>query len=355
MTMLPAIDTLGFWHRFLRMFIAVVATGLLGTAYAQVPTLYAYNATNNHLISFSAATPGTLISDVAFSLLPSEILLGLEIRPATGDLYALAAVPPNVGRLLKINRANGAITQIGASLTTPMPTTAMYGLAFNPLVDRLRVVNNAGLNLRINPDSGAIVGTDTSLAYAAADVHFNAVPNVAHVAYTNTVGAPNTTAYAIDIGLNILVTIGSIGGTTSPNGGALNTIGSLGLGIGSASGGFDIRAGGNAAYAALRVGGVSTLYTINLATGAATVVGDIGNGSNEINGLTIPRLHPCLDLDGDGLLDPMTDGLMLLRAMFGLTGTAVTNNALPTPTPPRSTWAAIQTFANANCGTFFKP
>jgi hypothetical protein len=41
--------------------------------------------------------------------------------------------------------------------------------------------------------------------------------------------------------------------------------------------------------------------------------------------------------------------------MFGLTGTAVTNNALPAPTPPRSTWAAIQAFSNANCGTFFKP
>ena len=35
-----------------------------------------------------------------------------------------------------------------------------------------------------------------------------------------------------------------------------------------------------------------------------------------------------LDIDGNGTTDALTDGLMLLRAMFGLTGVAVTNNSV---------------------------
>ena len=46
----------------------------------------------------------------------------------------------------------------------------------------------------------------------------------------------------------------------------------------------------------------------------------------------------------------MLDGLVLLRALFGLTGTAVTNGiAFPQGTS-RATWDAIKTHLNANCG-----
>ena len=63
----------------------------------------------------------------------------------------------------------------------------------------------------------------------------------------------------------------------------------------------------------------------------------------------------CLDLDGNGKFDALTDGLMLIRAMFGLTGTAVTNGAIVGPSVPRPTWAAIRTYLNSNCGTSFAP
>ena len=62
-----------------------------------------------------------------------------------------------------------------------------------------------------------------------------------------------------------------------------------------------------------------------------------------------------LDIDGSGgAPNPLTDGLMLVRAMLGLTGTAVTNGAI-IGTPPRNTWALIQPYLNANCGTNFLP
>jgi hypothetical protein len=62
-----------------------------------------------------------------------------------------------------------------------------------------------------------------------------------------------------------------------------------------------------------------------------------------------------LDLDGNGSVDALTDGLMILRAMFGLTGTAVTNGAIGGGKPIRTSWAQIQPYLNGNCGTGFVP
>ena len=69
-----------------------------------------------------------------------------------------------------------------------------------------------------------------------------------------------------------------------PNGGVLTAVGSLGVNT-STDVAFDISPLDNTAFAALNVGGVSGLYTINLVTGAATPIGTIGTGT-VITGLT---------------------------------------------------------------------
>jgi hypothetical protein len=62
-----------------------------------------------------------------------------------------------------------------------------------------------------------------------------------------------------------------------------------------------------------------------------------------------------LDIDGSGgAPNAVSDGLMLVRAMLGFTGTAVTNGAI-FGTPPRNTWALIRAYLNSNCGTSFAP
>ena len=62
-----------------------------------------------------------------------------------------------------------------------------------------------------------------------------------------------------------------------------------------------------------------------------------------------------LDIDGSGgAPNAASDGLMLVRAMLGFTGTAVTNGAI-IGTPPRNTWALIRTYLNDNCGSNFLP
>ena len=69
-----------------------------------------------------------------------------------------------------------------------------------------------------------------------------------------------------------------------------------------------------------------------------------------------PALIPgcSLDVDGNGTQDALTDGLLIMRSLFGLTGTAVTNGALGA-TPARGDWASIRTYLNGSCGANFAP
>jgi hypothetical protein len=62
----------------------------------------------------------------------------------------------------------------------------------------------------------------------------------------------------------------------------------------------------------------------------------------------------CLDADGNGHLDALTDGLIILRALFGLTGASVSNNAVGSGAS-HTTWADIRAHLNTDCGTAFAP
>ncbi len=55
-----------------------------------------------------------------------------------------------------------------------------------------------------------------------------------------------------------------------------------------------------------------------------------------------------MDVDGDGKVLPTTDGLILMRAMMGMTGTAVSDAAMPGS--PRSDWVSIRNFLVNVCG-----
>ncbi len=152
----------------------------------------------------------------------------------------------------------------------------MFGIDFNPMVDRIRVVSTGGSNRRIHPTTGAVVAVDSTLSYAAGDPNFGTDPNVSGVAYTNNFpGAASTILYDIDVTLDILV-------IQSPaNAGTLITVGPLGVDTDTPVG-FDIVTvgGSNSAYASLTAPAATTsgLYTINFATGAASLIGTIGGG-----------------------------------------------------------------------------
>jgi len=87
------------------------------------------------------------------------------------------------------------------------------------------------------------------------------------------------------------------------------------------------------------------------ATGSATFV----MGSLPVTLYAKWSPSPCsLDVDGNNFVDPLTDGLLLMRAMFGLTGDAVTLGALGA-NANRNTWEAIRSFLNTQCGGNFSP
>jgi hypothetical protein len=72
-----------------------------------------------------------------------------------------------------------------------------------------------------------------------------------------------------------------------PNNGTLNTVGSLGVDT-TGNVGFDIFACENVGYAALTLNGATTsnFYRINLATGAASLIGTINIGDT-IRGIAL--------------------------------------------------------------------
>ena len=141
------------------------------------------------------------------------------------------------------------------------------------MIDRIRVVAETNTNTVLHPDTGAGTGV-TSLFYPAGDPNVGVDPNVVDSAYTNSVaGASSTQLYGIDTALDILVTQANSAGT-------LGTVGPLGINVVSV-GGFDISPVGNQiAYAALLPANAtnSRLYSINLATGAASPLGEINGG-----------------------------------------------------------------------------
>lgn len=243
----------------------------------RVETIFAVNA-NNQLLRFNNGTPGNVAAIPILGLQGGEQVLGIDFRPATGQLFALTSA----SRVYTLDTTSGAATPVGnAPLATPLNGTA-FGFDFNPVPDRIRVVSDNEQNLRLNPNNGTIAATDTTLAYAAGDTNANANPNIVGAAYTNNVaGTATTTLYVIDSNLDILALQGSIGGTpNSPNGGQLTTVGALGVNT-SDQVGFDIAPQTGAAFASLTAQGAttSTLYAINTATGAATAMGDIGGGA----------------------------------------------------------------------------
>ena len=260
---------------------------IVGLSNVSAVTIFGVN-TSNQLVRFDSATPGTVSSPITITgLQAGENILGIDFRPANGQLYGLGST----SRLYSINASTGTATAVGAAGAFTLSGTD-FGFDFNPTVDRIRVVSNTGQNLRLNPDTGAIAATDTPLNPGA--------PSVTAAAYTNNfAGATMTTLYVIDTTTNSLYT------QNPPNAGTLNLVGPLGV-VATGTNGFDIASNGMA-FAGLTVGGTSQLYRINLMTGTATAVAAIGGG-NMLRGLSVTvgsaaSGRTSLDYDGDGRAD----------------------------------------------------
>jgi hypothetical protein len=266
-----------------------VATGclvLLASLIAATPARAQTSAyavtTSNHLITFDVNAPGSatdlgVIKGPSGSPLADQIL-AMDFRAKTGQLYGLGAA----SAIYIIDPVTATASPLLA-LTPPTTITGNPGLDFDPVQDRIRIVTDTGQNLRINPDTSAVV-TDSPI---------NGIPGatVTGLAFTNSFATPDRdTLYGIDSAHATLVQVGAANATdngASQATGAISTIGSLGVTV-DALDGFDITANDNQAFAALAgsVPGQSTLFKVDLTSGAATSVGVIGVAAR-VRGLAI--------------------------------------------------------------------
>lgn len=233
---------------------------------------------DGRLICFSERDPGGAVTLGRVSGLAGDTrLVGIDFRPATGELFGLG----DAGGLYVLDLRDGGAalrSQLNVALTGPA-----FGIDFNPTVDRLRVVSDTGQNLRINVDNG-MVTVDTPL---------NPAPGtgVAAVAYTNNDadGNTGTTLYAIDATADQLVI------QAPPNAGTLNPTGKLTVDA-STTAGFDIfsrlrarAANDAAAFASLVRNGRTGFYTINLFSGRAASRGAFRNQDQVVDIAISPR------------------------------------------------------------------
>lgn len=227
---------------------------VISLAFKTNPIAYA-TTTGNMLVRFNP-TSGNNNSVALTGLAASESIVGLDFRPANGALYAIS----NQSRLFSVNTASGALTVVGSTLVPGLSGTA-FGFDFNPTVDRIRLVSNTGQNLRLHPDLGTVVAVDGNLNPGT--------PFITGAAYTNNIAGATTTAlFVIDSQTDMLFR------QDPPNNGTLVAIGNLGVNV-DADSGFDIGGNSATAFALLKVNSVTSVYSINMATGAATKVSDI--------------------------------------------------------------------------------
>jgi hypothetical protein len=284
-----------------RIAAATAAMVLAGGFASRSEAAIAFALTDeNDLLQFDTSAPQDLLSGGVITGLAGQDLIGIDFRPANGQLYGVG----NLGGVFLINTTTRAATLVSTLLPDPTDTTnpftglsgSRFGFDFNPVPDRLRLVSDTDQNLRINVDTGLTI-TDGDLQYGPGQPGATGDnPAVTAAAYTNTFfpsprATPGTTLYTIDVRSNedrLLI-------QNPPNNGTLVFVSTLGVNA-SALSGFDIvfdpsRPVGqeNVGYAILQdiTGGISRLYeidlTIGLATNSATVLGEV----DLIDGLAI--------------------------------------------------------------------
>ena len=293
---------------------AVLIAGSFGSLgpVASAAQIYAVdNATGLQLLSFDSATPQTASTITITGLQAGEQLVGIDFRTSASGINQNVLYGVGSGsRIYTINATTGVATFV-AALTDGVNPVALsgtiFGLDFNPQADRLRIVSDLDQSLRINVDTGVTV-VDTPLAYAPGDLSFGKNPMISGVAYDrkDQSAGTATSLYGIDSTQNALVRIGGPDGTPSPNGGQLTTIGTLGADINDLVG-FNFEPLTANAFASLTTPGddASILYTVNIANGQVTAIGDIASnlGTPFIRDIAIALPEPA-SLAGLALLAP---------------------------------------------------
>jgi hypothetical protein len=186
-------------------------------------------------------------------------ILGIDVRPADGMLYGVTSD----GTIVTIDAASGKAT-MKSKLSEPWKGTTNVTFDFNPVADRLRLMNSEGVSWRINVEDGKVI-VDGTHKYKDGE---GKMPRVVAGAYTNSFKDTKATAlYNIDAATSSLVM------QAPPNDGVLVAVGPLGMSV-TGPVAFNIVSSGADQNAAWLVSG-GALYLVDLKSGKATMVGKI--------------------------------------------------------------------------------
>lgn len=278
--------------------------GLLGASPLAAESFY-YLTMDGKLAHGSRAQPAAGALQTITGVVAGETLVAIDFRPQNQRLYALGVnATANTATLYHVAVETGVATALsfstiafvdgsGQPVDFPDPATTDWDMDFNPAVDRLRVVNGAGLSFRVNPNTGAPVdGDQGGAAGSVAGVNLDGPINggttgVGGAAYTN--NQPNngniTTLYTLDAASDRLFIQNPPNTGTQASGPAVTLSGSP-LNISRVTG-FDIlpsvdtltsNASVNSGSGLFvgTVGGVSSIFSLNLVNGAAVLLGNTG-------------------------------------------------------------------------------
>lgn len=232
------------------------------------------------LLTVNAGQPGKVLQRTPVRGLPTgEAVVGMDYRIAKGVLYVLSSA----GHLYTLDVPSGVLKRVGSGAGVALQGEA-FGVDFNPVADRVRVVSNTGQNIRLHPDTGVLAASDPAPAYAPGDPRTGTKPELVAAGYTyNKTDEKLTTNFAIDRNGGYLVTQGSREGVqpvVSFNTGLLFSVGPLGI-ADMTDANLDIADVTGAAFATVttRSQPAARLYTVDLKTGQATLLGTVGDGS----------------------------------------------------------------------------
>ena len=226
---------------------------------AKAENLTALVYLGNQIFTFDSSNPGTILTSVGISgLQGSDTLVGIDYSGST--LYAIGSA----GNLYTVNGTTGAATLVNHF----GPLNGIY-FGMDASAAGIRIVSDADINLLLNPSTGAIISSTPTLTPTTLNL--------------DAIASSGSTMYAVDSLANTLGILNTAAGTFA-------TTGSMGYDV-SSKNGFDISSASGIAYFASAVSSSGTdpnLYEINLATGFASLVGQIGPGEGTlIDGLTV--------------------------------------------------------------------
>lgn len=255
-----------------RTFVTLVALSVLvtlsvSTTPTSAETIFGLT-TSQQIVQFDSSSPGTIIntSPVINGLSGGDRISDIDVYPVNGVLHGIGNL---TGNLYRIN----ALT--GAAFLDVSPQASLGGptdIDFNPAADRLRVFSANDSNFRLTPSVNTGGSTGASAGAVSSDGVFSygggsPNPNLVGNAYTNNFdGTLSTSLYSIDTDTDSLVLHSG-----APQFSTLNTVGSLGVNVGSMVG-FDISFTG-----ATFVSDGNNLYSVNLGSGLLSPLGLIGS------------------------------------------------------------------------------